>query len=207
MTAAGMVEDYVRLCRDPVRDLKRWIAEDKRSRIRSYEPTTRLPSWGEHVRTEKQQTDAVARAVGIRDKPLHEMRGRLDAPLEKRELPDRVSSRPRSGVAGDGGLRSFRAEGGAGLTPAAILSLRADVSAAFQAEHAGLLNYYAARIEAAKRGASPAAIMAAIRAIADEQTAALRNLADRRHAAEAKEREKQPTRPARAPRGGGIHAP
>ena len=53
-----------------------------------------------------------------------------------------------------------------------------------------------------------AAIMAAIRAIADEQTTALRNLADRRHAAEATEREKQPERPARAVAGGGgIRAP
>jgi hypothetical protein len=75
---------------------------------------------------------------------------------------------------------------------------------AFSTEHGAILSYYAARIEAAKRGASPAAI----RSILNEQSAALTSLANRRHAAEEQERSKAPERPQRARRAnGGFHAP
>ncbi len=53
----------------------------------------------------------------------------------------------------------------------------------FAAELGALLGFYAGRIEAAKRGASPADIMAAIRAIKDECTIAMRNLTQRPPAA------------------------
>jgi hypothetical protein len=67
--------------------------------------------------------------------------------------------------------------------------------AAFRAEHAALLGFYAARIEAAKRGASPADIAAAVRAILNEQTLALRALAERRQAAGKAGRDRKPGRP------------
>jgi hypothetical protein len=96
-------------------------------------------------------------------------------------------------------VRPVRAEGRTGLNAEASVSLsgslRAAVSAAFATEHGAILGYYAARIEAAKRGATPAAIIAAIRAILDEQTVALRNLANRRHVAEKAEQDQQPGRP------------
>lgn len=94
---------------------------------------------------------------------------------------------------------------GSGLAAAASTSLKTDVAAAFRAEHAAILGFYAARIEAARRGARPADIAAAVRAILNEQTVALRALADRRDAAERREREQKPERPsliARSAEGG-----
>lgn len=193
VTTRAVAADYVKLCRDPVADLRRWIEEDRKARgARRDEPTT--TKGGQLVRTETHQTDAVARAVGVRGKPLHEMRGWVDAPIEERDLSGRMSARPRSGAAGDGELRPLRGEGGAGLAAGAA-SVRADIAAAFRIEHAAIVSFYAARIEAVKRGVAAAAITAAIRALVDEQIVALRALADRRGAAERNEQDKQAARP------------
>jgi hypothetical protein len=136
----------------------------------------------------------MAHADGVHRKPLHEVRGRLDPPLEKRELPRGVSPRSRSSAGGDSELRSLRAEGRAGLE-SSTPSVRADVETAFRAEHAAILIFYAARIEAVRRGASPAAIRAAINALVNEQTVALRGLANRRVAAETQEQDRLASRP------------
>ena len=52
--------------------------------------------------------------------------------------------------------------------------LMREVAAAVKAERAGLLSFYAARIEAVRRGATPAAIAAAIRALLQERSGAPR---------------------------------
>lgn len=196
-TAKTLAASYLKLCRDPVRDLKRWAAEDRRSKTRrSYELTTTTKG-GKHVRAEASQKDTVARAVGIRAKPLHELRGRLDAPREERQLPGRLPAGPRSSSAGDGELRSVRAEGKrADLSASAFASLKSDIAAAFGVERAAIVMFYAARIEAVRRGATPASIAAAIRAIVNERLVALRNLANRRTAAT---REAKPPPPERPP--------
>lgn len=74
------------------------------------------------------------------------------------------------------------------------------MAAAFRQEHAAIVDFYVARIEAAKRGASPAAIMAAIRALVNEKTVALRALADRRQQGRQSQRGARPVRAA-----GGMH--
>jgi hypothetical protein len=60
----------------------------------------------------------------------------------------------------------------------------------------GLLAFYAARIAAARRGGLPASdISAAVQAIVNEQTVALRALTDRWRAATQKQRNERPQRP------------
>jgi hypothetical protein len=70
-----------------------------------------------------------------------------------------------------------------------------DVSAEFRSEFAGLLAFYAARINAA-RGSLPAGVASAIvQALLNEQAIALRGLTDRRLAATQKRRDEKPERP------------
>jgi hypothetical protein len=69
-----------------------------------------------------------------------------------------------------------------------------DASAEFRSEFAGLLAYYAARIAAARRGLPASEVFAAVQAIVNEQTVALRALAERQAAAQ-KQRAETPQRP------------
>jgi hypothetical protein len=68
------------------------------------------------------------------------------------------------------------------------------VSAEFRSEFAALLAYYAARIAAARRGLPASEVAAAVQAIVNEQTVALRALAERQAAAQ-RQRPEKPERP------------
>jgi hypothetical protein len=69
-----------------------------------------------------------------------------------------------------------------------------DASPEFRSEFAALLAYYAARIAAARRSLPASEVFAAVQAIVNEQTVALRALADRQAAAQ-KQRAEKPERP------------
>jgi hypothetical protein len=69
-----------------------------------------------------------------------------------------------------------------------------DASPEFRSEFAALLAYYAARIAAARRGLPANEVFAAVQAIMNEQTVALRALAERQAAAQRQHAEK-PERP------------
>jgi hypothetical protein len=69
-----------------------------------------------------------------------------------------------------------------------------DASPEFRSEFAALLAYYAARIAAARRGLPASEVFAAVQVILNEQTVALRALADRQAAAQ-KQRAEKPERP------------
>jgi hypothetical protein len=72
-----------------------------------------------------------------------------------------------------------------------------DVSAEFRSEFAALLAFYAARIAAARRSLPASEVAAVVQAILNEQTVALRALAERQ-AATQKQRAEKPERPAGA---------
>jgi hypothetical protein len=72
-----------------------------------------------------------------------------------------------------------------------------DASPEFRSEFAALLAYYAARIAAARRGLPASEVFAAVQAILNEQTVALRALAERQ-AATQRQRGEKPERPAGA---------
>jgi hypothetical protein len=69
-----------------------------------------------------------------------------------------------------------------------------DASPEFRSEIAALLAYYAARIAAARRSLPANEVFAAVQAIVNEQTVALRALAERQ-AATQKQRAETPVRP------------
>ena|GEM_PF-3259808 len=69
-----------------------------------------------------------------------------------------------------------------------------DASPEFRSEFAALLAYYAAKIAAARRSLPASEVFAAVQAIMNEQTVALRALAERQTAAQ-KQRAETPQRP------------
>jgi hypothetical protein len=69
-----------------------------------------------------------------------------------------------------------------------------DASPEFRSEFAALLAYYAARIAAARRGLPASEVFAAVQAIMNEQTVALRALAERQASAQ-RQRAEKPQRP------------
>jgi hypothetical protein len=69
-----------------------------------------------------------------------------------------------------------------------------DAPAEFRSEFAALLAYYAARIAAARRSLPANEVFAAVQAIKNEQTVALRALAERQAAAQ-RQRAEKPQRP------------
>ena len=97
---------------------------------------------------------------------------------------DGLPSQPKSGAASGG--TDDRNSSPPGDAP--------DASAEFRSEFAALLAYYAARIAAARRGLPASEVFAAVQAIVNEQTVALRALAERQAAAQ-KQRAEKPQRP------------
>jgi hypothetical protein len=70
-----------------------------------------------------------------------------------------------------------------------------DVSAEFQSEMAAIRAHYAARIAAARRSLRPGDVAVAIRALLNEETVALRALAERWRAAMERQKQEKPQRP------------
>jgi hypothetical protein len=93
--------------------------------------------------------------------------------------------------------RSVAASGGAGDRDSSAPGDAPDASAEFRSEFAALLAYYAARIAAARRSLTGSVAAAIVQAILNEQTVALRALAERQ-AATQKQRGEKPERPAGA---------
>ncbi len=119
--------DYLKLCHDPVRDLRRWIAEDKKNRglwRRGLSFSTKGRSG--HVHTERAAI-VVAQAHGLRGESLSTLRGWLDAQRQGRCDVDGVPARPRAGAGRDDGLRPVRGEGRSGK-----LAATGDTRAAFR---------------------------------------------------------------------------
>ncbi len=108
MTAKGIVEDYLKLCRNPAKDLKRWIAEDKTARG-APEAIYSLTKGGEHADTQGTAI-VVAEADRLRRQPLPELRDGLDADGRGRQRVDDVPARSRAGAGEHDGVRQVRAE-------------------------------------------------------------------------------------------------
>ena len=131
-TARALTADYLDLCRDPTRDIQRWIEEDRKDRGRRRDDpkatTKTTTKGGKHVHAEK-QTDTVARAVRVRGKQLHEVRSRMGPPQQERGVSGNLPARSRSGSAGHGSVRSLRPARNADLGRVARSGFRAAAQA------------------------------------------------------------------------------
>jgi hypothetical protein len=183
-TTGALAEDYLRLCRDPMRDLQRWMDEDKKkgSAGRDVQLTTRREDHAQTTTT----ANTLAQIGGLRSQPLHAVQGRLDADRAERRRADGLLARPRAGAGRYDGLQSVRADAGAaaGLTDSGG-EAAAGASFRLGIELDAVSSYYAAKIAAVKRGLSPRDIAGAVRAILDEQAGAVRAVLEKWNAARA----------------------
>ncbi len=179
LTTYALAGDYLVLCRNPLKDLNRWVLESgKRHKGRS---PFRSTNW-RNAHAQNTSPGLASRAHGFRDHQLHAMPGRLDPARREWGQGYCLSSRPGAGAGHYDRLRSLRNEVG-GSAPSAESDAEGHGEVAppssLASEIAGAKGYYAARIAAARQSLSPAALALAIRAIKNEQTAAIRAIIER----------------------------
>jgi hypothetical protein len=201
-----LVEDYLKLCRDPARDLQRWLAEDdKRAGIpeRRIQPTIGKEYDHAHAST----VIIMADAAGLRRDALPQLRSGLDAHRQGGRSGDGLSSQSRAGAGGNDRLRSLRGQGAETgrlasdldrATPDAWRAASADGSSiSYEAEAAAISGLFRMKLAGLRRRLRPSEIPAAVRALQDEKRAALRAVKERREIARFGERQAQ--KQARAP--------
>jgi hypothetical protein len=178
LTTRALVADYLGLCRNPLKDIRRWIAETT--------PKTKS------AHAQGSSSRLGRRTDRFRPHPLHEMRSRLDASRQGRSQNYRLSSRPGAGVDQYDRLRSLRAEGGPAsasaqscaettgeITPPTCFGEEADAP---DCEVSGIRAFYAALIAAARSSLPRAAAAALVQRLRTEKIMATRAAKDRLHA-------------------------
>jgi hypothetical protein len=191
----NLADNYLNLCHHPLKDLRRWLAEDKKraGSIGRGNPSLTTKG-GDHAAHSKGASALVATAERLRRQPLPEMRGGLDAYGSRRRGVDGVSARSRTGVGRYDRLRSLRGEAD-GLAPAerntpdasgfaqgAPPDRSGGVAAeavSCDAEAAAISAEFAAKIEGFRRRLRPWEISAAIRAAREDRDVALKGVRDR----------------------------
>jgi len=180
--ASKLAADYVNLCQHPLKDLRRWIAEDRKNAGgagRRLQPTT---SKGENHAHDKTQT-VLADAHGLRRQPLPQLRGGLDAHGQRGRGVDGVPARPRTSAGRYDGLRQVREEGrSAGLNRDHARGDALTRASSFEGERAVMRAFYGAKIEATRNSVPSREIAAAIRALLDEWSVSSRALVERQQA-------------------------
>jgi hypothetical protein len=168
LTTRGLVDDYLDICRHPLKNIRRWIRTSHRRKCAHEHHSAHSPPVG---------------IFGLRGHPLHAVRGRMDTRHQQRHQGRRLSPRPGTGAGQYDQLRSFRAEGGLAQP---VLRSDAECQAEGTAslldlkyELAGILGYYQRLIAAALKLMSRADVAGLVRRLLNEQTLALRNAMDR----------------------------
>jgi len=115
-SARNLADDYIRLCHAPLKDLKRWLAEDKKSkgyagRDAGLIRTGFLTTGGMNESDQQRPTTGVGQSLRLYRQPLHELRGGLDAHRHGGRDGDGLSARSRAGAGRYDPLRSLRGEG------------------------------------------------------------------------------------------------
>jgi hypothetical protein len=185
--AWALVEDYLELCRNPSKDLVRWIAEDKKrpgGAGRRFQSIT--SKWENHAAPSTE--NPVAHAHGLRRQSLPSMQNGLDADGQRGRPDNRLFARSRAGAGRYDRLRPARAETNARLDGPGDTAVTQ--AFAFKSEQAALGAFYGAKIEALKRSVAPRDLAVALKALFAERSAAFRALADRRQDSAAAARRK-----------------
>jgi hypothetical protein len=134
----------------------------------------------------------------FRGQSLPDTYGGLDTDRPEGRKPDNQPPSLHDSITGRYSVLSGLSDAGNSSTPpSAEGGLDSpDLSGEFQSEMAALRAYYAARIGAARRSQSAGDISAIVQAILNEQTVALRALAERWRAAAERQKQEKPQRPA-----------
>jgi hypothetical protein len=194
LTTGAIADEYVALCQNPLQNLPRWLAENKKPKAHRSDPST--------ARTIEQiSSPRLAGAEGFCEHPLRQMQSRMDADRPFEETLDHLPARPGARAGRDKGLRSLRAtaEGSAG--PEGKFATGDDVSGEeFGSELAAVDGYYRTRIAAARQSRAPAAViramrterLLAVRAIRERRQQASRLASDRRMLAKLRDQQTRP---------------
>lgn len=166
---ADIVQDYLDLCHNPMKDLRRWIEVRDRRQGRAGQGLRCLIVKGGFHADAQRTTAVVAKAGGVCGESLPELQGRMGAGGE-RGRADRVQARWRAGLDRDDKVQRLRPEGRCLDAAGCSYEAEADaINAVFAAKLAGL-----------RRRLRSWEIPAAAKAIGDERQAALRALGERR---------------------------
>jgi hypothetical protein len=189
--ARNLAADYLKLCHDPMKDLPRWLREDKKKAGglgRRFQATIgKGEDYAEGATHIIKAWAVAAKAYGLRRQPLQAMRGRLDADGERRRGADRLLARQRARPGRYDELRSIRAER-TGLVSRGPGDERA---LSLKGLRAALQAFYGAKIEATRHSVPARDRAAAVRAIIDDRAVALRVLAQMRAASAAAFKERR----------------
>lgn len=181
-TARNLAADYLELCHNPLKDLRRWLAEDKK--LSRAPPVTSLTKKGGAYAHSEGTATFVAEAERLRREPLPPMRGGMDAGGSGGGA-NGVSIGPRAGAGGDDGLRQVREERSGQLARSAD----GDAGGSYAAEAEAINALFTEKLEGLRRRLPKWEIPAAVRALKDERQARLQGISDRRHAESITERE------------------
>jgi hypothetical protein len=180
-TTRNLAADYVKLCQHPLKDLRRWLAEDKKRAGATGRETKSFTTKGGDYAHTKGASVVMETAGWLRRQSLLQVRGRLDADGSRGRGADNVSARSRAGAGRYDGLRSVRGEE-TRLASNSASEIASAPDASLDGESATILAFYGAKIALTRRSVPARDVSAAVKAILDEQSAAFRALADRRHA-------------------------
>jgi len=171
--ARGLVQDYLELCRNPLKDLRRWAAEDKRFGRAPRGFQAFIGKGGDYAHNQGAAV-ALAKAAGVRGQPLPGLRIRVDAHGSRGRV-DGVSARPGAGSGGDDGLRSLRAERDGGL-----VSRIGGAAGSYGAEADAISAEFTRKLDGLRRRLPKWEIPAAIRALKNDRAVALQALRDKK---------------------------
>lgn len=175
---ADIVQDYLDLCHNPMKDLGRWMELRDRRQGRAGQGLRRLIAKGEFHADLQRATAVMAKAGGLCGESLPELQGRMGSGGE-RGRAGRVQAGWRAGVSRDDQVQRIRPERG-GLDAAGC---------SYEAEADAINAVFAAKLAGLRRRLRPWEIPAAAKAIGDERQAALRALGDRKQVEQFAERE------------------
>ncbi len=175
--ARGLAQDYLELCRNPLKDLRRWAAEDKRFGRAPRGFQAIIAKGGDHAHTNRASA-LVAKAAGLRGQPLPELRLRVDA-HGSRGRADGVSARPGAGSGGDDGLRSLRDERG-GFERGGLVSGGDGEAGNYGAAADAINAEFGAKLDGLRRRLPRWQIPAAMRALKEQRAVALQALRDQK---------------------------
>ncbi len=170
-TAGEIAADYLSLCHDPLNNLERWLAEDKKrpsARGRVYQP----------AKEAKQHAFDTTKAVlgnadGLRRQPLHPVQGGVGSHRERGGQAHGLLGRPGAGVGRHDGLQQVSAEGTG-------LASRGGESGSYGAEADAISAEFARKLDGLRRRLAKWEIPAAIRALKNDRAVALQALRDKK---------------------------
>jgi hypothetical protein len=169
LTTAAIARDYLNLCRNPLKNLPRWLEESRRGTG----PINSIRSSGAYRHHAQSPSPRLASpGHGLRNDALPELQGRMDTHGQQRGQGYCLSARSGTGHDQYDQLRSLHASGrpGRGLNQKPPRRNACSPRGSLAAELASISSHYAARVAALRHSLPPEQAEVAVSALAIEET-------------------------------------